>query len=78
MPISITALTWMVKNIPNRNTTVDLTEGIDEAGFCQTVQVLSTAHKNIVSVCGSHESDRWSLDDDRLREDYYYEALAFS
>ena len=24
------------------------------------------------------KSDRWSLDDDRLREDYYYEALAFS
>ena len=24
------------------------------------------------------KSDRWSLEDDRLREDYYYEALAFS
>ena len=26
---------------------------------------------------GYHESDRWPLDGDRLREDYYYEDLAF-
>ena len=33
MPISKTALTWIVKNIPNRNTIEDFTEEIDEAGF---------------------------------------------
>ena len=33
MPISMTALTWMVKNIPNRNTIEDFTDKIDEAGF---------------------------------------------
>ena len=33
MPISMTALTWMVKSIPNRNTIEDFTEEIDEAGF---------------------------------------------
>ena len=26
---------------------------------------------------GYHESDRWPLDDGRLREEYYFEALAF-
>ena len=26
---------------------------------------------------GYHESDRWPLDDDRLREEYHVEALAF-
>ena len=33
MPISMTALTWMVKNTDNRNTIEDFTEEIDEAGF---------------------------------------------
>ena len=33
IPISMTALTWMVKNISNRNTIEDFTEEIDEAGF---------------------------------------------
>ena len=33
MPISTTALTWMVRNIPNRNTIEDFTEEIDEAEF---------------------------------------------
>ena len=33
MPISMTALTWMVKHIPNRNSIEDFTEEIDEAGF---------------------------------------------
>ena len=33
IPISMTALTWMVKNIPNRNYIEDFTEEIDEAGF---------------------------------------------
>ena len=33
MPIPMTALTWMVKNIPNRNTIEDFTEEIGEAGF---------------------------------------------
>ena len=31
MPISMTALTWMVRHIPNRNTIEDFTEEIDEA-----------------------------------------------
>ena len=26
---------------------------------------------------GFHESDRWPLDDDRLREEHYFEARAF-
>ena len=33
MPIPMTALTWMVKNTPNRNTIEEFTEEIDEAGF---------------------------------------------
>ena len=33
MPISMTALTWMVRNIPNRNTIEDFTVEIDEAEF---------------------------------------------
>ena len=33
MPISMTALAWMVKNIPNRNAMEDYTEEIDEARF---------------------------------------------
>ena len=30
-----------------------------------------------VNEFGYHESDRWPLDDDRLREDFFYEAAAF-
>ena len=33
MPISMAALTWMMKNIPNRNAIEDFTEEIAEAGF---------------------------------------------
>ena len=33
MPISMTALTWMVRNIPNRIIIEDFTEEIDEAEF---------------------------------------------
>ena len=33
LPISMTALTWVVKSIPNRNTIEDFTEEIDEAKF---------------------------------------------
>ena len=32
VPTSMTALTWMVEDIPNRTTTEDFTEEIDEAG----------------------------------------------
>ena len=35
MLISMTALTWMVRNIPNRNTIEDFTEEIDEAEFAR-------------------------------------------
>ena len=52
----MTALTWMVKNIPNRTTIGDFTEEINEAGFCQTVQFLSPTDENVVSVFGSCES----------------------
>ena len=31
MPIPTTALTWVVKNTPNRNTIEDFTDEIDEA-----------------------------------------------
>ena len=31
----MTTLTWMVRNIPNRNTIEDLTEEIDEARFAR-------------------------------------------
>ena len=40
MPISMTALTWMVKNIPNRNTIEDFTEEIDEARFVRQYNFL--------------------------------------
>ena len=33
MPISMTALTWVVSNISNRNTIEDFTEEIDDAGL---------------------------------------------
>ena len=33
MPISMAPLTWVVRNIPNRNTIEDFTEEIDEAEF---------------------------------------------
>ena len=33
VPTSMTALTWMVKNIPNRTTIEDCTDEIIEAGF---------------------------------------------
>ena len=33
MPILMTTLTWMVRNIPNRNTIEEFTEEIDGAGF---------------------------------------------
>ena len=55
MPISMTALTWMVKNISNRNTIEDFTEEIDEAGFVRQCNFLSPADDNVVSVFGSHE-----------------------
>ena len=72
MPILMTTLTWMVRNSPNRYTIEEFTEEIDEAGCVgQYISFLLPAKKNVVS-------DRWSRDDDRLREDYYYEALAFS
>ena len=93
MPISMTALTSMVKNIPNRNTIEDFT---DEAGCIRQ-------HRNVASVLGSYQpfaqccakffqpgdhgginssvvvkSDRLSPDENRLREDYYFESLEFS
>ena len=33
VPISMTTLPWMVRNIPNRTTIKEFTEEIDEAGF---------------------------------------------
>ena len=62
MSILMTTLTWMVKNIHNRNTTEEFTEEIDAARFegqknffylpisriCQTVQFLSRANLNFV------------------------------
>ena len=103
MPISMTALTWMVKNIINRNTIEDFTEETDEAGFvgqCHFFHLLmrmlclclaplnlllSVAHPSsgfvIMAVSIPHcvvKSDSLSLDDDRLREDDYHEAPAFS
>ena len=103
MPILMTALTWMVKNIHNRNTIEDFTEEIDEEGFVRQynffhllmrVLCLCMALMNLL-LCASSlssgfvtmaasiphwvvKSDRLSPDEDRLREDYYYEALAFS
>ena len=103
MPISMTALTWMVESIPNRNTIEDFTEEIDEAGFVRQYNFfhllmrmlcLCLALMNLLldvaprssslvtmAVSIPHwvvKSDRLSPDDDRLREDYHYEALAFS
>ena len=46
MPISMTALTWMVRNIHNRDTIEDFTEEIAEAEF----------FRNVVSVFGSCET----------------------
>ena len=103
MPTSMTALTWMVKNIPNRNTIEDFTEEIDEAGFVRqynffhllmSILCLSLALMNILPCAAlplssfvtmatltPHwvvNSNRLSPEVDRLREDYYYGALAFS
>ena len=58
MPISMTALTWMVKNIPNRNIIEDFTDG---AGFV-TVQFLSPADKNIVPMLLMNRTDgHWTM-----------------
>ena len=45
--VTMTALTWMVKNIPNRSTIEDFTE--------ETVQILSSADEHVVSVFGSYK-----------------------
>ena len=50
IPTSMTALTWMVKNIPNRTTIEDCTEEIDEARFVTQYNFFSTC-----SVFGSYE-----------------------
>ena len=101
MPISMTALTWVVKHSPNRNTIENCTEEIDEAGFVTQYNLfhllmrmlcLCLALKNLLlgvalpsssfvnmAVSIPHwvgQSDRLSLDEDRLRETYCYEALA--
>ena len=103
MPISMKALTWMVKNTSNRNTIEDFTEEIDEARFVKQYNffhllmrmlclclalmtlVLSVAPPSsgfvTKAVSIPHcvvKSDRLSPDEDRLREDYFHEALAFS
>ena len=103
MPISMTALTWMVKNIPNRNTIEEFTDKIDEAGFVgqynfcylpRRMSCLCLALMNLllcVALPSSSfvtmavstpywvvKSDRLSRDEDRLRKDHYYEAVAFS
>ena len=83
MPIRMTALTWMVKNIPNRNIIEEFTEEINDAGLMNLL--LSVAHPSssfvTMEVSAPHwvvKTDRLSLDEDRLREDCYYEALTFS
>ena len=48
MPISMTARTWMVRNIPNRNTIEDFTEEIDEARF---VRQYSSLHLLMRMLC---------------------------
>ena len=103
MPISMKALTWMVKNTSNRNTIEDFTEEIDEARFVKQYNffhllmrmlclclvlmtlVLSVAPPSsgfvTKAVSIPHcvvKSVRLSPDEDRLREDYFHEALAFS
>ena len=103
MPISMTALTWMAKNIPNRNTIENFTEETDDATcvgqynfFRLLVRMLSlhlalmifllcvaptSSSLVIMAVSIPHwvvNSDRLSPEEDRFREDYYYEALAFS
>ena len=103
MPISMTARTWMLRNIPNRNTIEDITEEIDEAEFVRQYNsshmlmkmlylclalmnlLLGEARPSsrlvIMAVSIPHwvvKSDSMSQDEGSLREDYYYEALAFS
>ena len=98
----MTALSWTVRNIPNRTTIKDFTEEIDGAGFVRQYNLfhllmrmlcLCLALMNLLkSVARSSASlvtmailiPRWvvnsntvSPEEDRLREDYYYDALAF-
>ena len=99
----MTALTWMVKNIPNRTTIGDFTEEIDEAGFvrqynffhllmrmlCLCLALMNLLHSVALSSLSlvtmaliiPHwvvNSDRLSPEEARFREDYCFEALAFS
>ena len=101
--VPMTALTWMVKNMPNRTTIEDVTEEIDEGGcvrqynflhqlirmlrLCLAVMnlmhsvALPSSSLVTMVVLIPHwvvNSDRLSPEEDRSREDYYYEALAFS
>ena len=46
MPISMTALTWMVRRMPNRNTIDVFTNEIDESGFVR-LQFLSLADQKL-------------------------------
>ena len=103
MPISMTPLTWMVRNIPNRTTIKDFTEEIDEPRFvrqdnsfhlltrplCLCLALMNFLHSVAppssslvtMAILTPHwvvNSDRLSPEEDRLREDNYYGALAFS
>ena len=103
MPVSMTALTWMVKNIPNRNTIEDVTEEIDVARFVRQYNffhllmrmlclclallnlLLNVAPSSSTFVTMAVSIPHWvvksnslSPDDECLREDNCYEALAFS
>ena len=68
----------MVRNIPNRNTIEDFTEEI--VNLLLSV-ALPSSSLVIMAVSIPHwvvESDSLLQDEDSLREDYYYQALAFS
>ena len=84
MPISMTTLTWMVRNIPNQTTIKEFTEETDEARFvrlCLCLALMNLLH-GVALPSSSFEtmaifiphwvvnSDRLSPEEDRLREDY--------
>ena len=97
--VPMTALTWTVKNILNRNTIEDFTEAgcVRQHNFIHLLMKMlclclalmnlllsvATPSSSFVTMAVSIPhcvvtSDRMSPEEDRFREDWYHEALAFS
>ena len=59
MPISMTTLTWMVRNIPNRTTIKEFTEEIDETGFVRQYNFFHLLMRMLCLCFGSYDFFAW-------------------